>query len=189
MNLLIVIPTLVGIAALGVAIVNAIGADHHEKRRLLRVVAMLFGFGLLAFGLGWWLNHNGDLQPKGNAANEAKDAQSNDSKVVHKHLTPEYIQKIMEESPPLARDMVAKQFIGVPISWDGKLAGSSSIAGKTMIMLDSNGDNFFVTIELPKHNFLLQAKKGTILHVDGVIDKVSRLYIEIKDAFVQLKSD
>ena len=114
----------------------------------------------------------------------------------HKHPTPAFILKTIEDAPPVAQQKVKEQFIGVPVSWDGRLTGSTK-AGNTILIHVSPDDpgptmSFRVPIELPKHNFLLQAKKGTHLHIEAVIEDIPGrfFFMTLKDpSVVELKSD
>jgi hypothetical protein len=51
----------------------------------------------------------------------------------NKHPTLTHIFKTIEGAPPLQQDIVAKQFIGVPISWDVELWSGYEIGKQTRI--------------------------------------------------------
>jgi hypothetical protein len=109
--------------------------------------------------------------------------------------TPESIRKTIENSVPLSRDLVAQQFIGAPVSWDGRLHDSSVTSGTTTVYMkyglkDDHGIEVYLVyfkVELPKHNFLLQMKTGSPIHVDGVIESLGVVHsIKIKDVKIRL---
>lgn len=233
-----VLLAVVTIAALVIALVDTIGADHLHKRALLRRIATYTALILLAFTSGWLscrLYHQRDLDPKQDAANQTKKTQPDDAQITHeetpattlekpskdavsdavtkalkdlntktqrpsdpkthKHPTPAFILKTIEAVPPVAQQKVKEQFIGIPISWDGRLEGSES--GAPIFIHVSPDDpsptlSLRLPIELPKHNFLLQAEKGTHLHIEAVIDSIpgTYYYLTLKDVSVlELKGD
>lgn len=204
------ITAVLGIIALIIAAVNTLGKDHAEKRVWLGRALFAIGCLLVGASIGWFLgrpDHDGNLQSNGKPTNEASKAQSHEVKIAHgtppsiisathKHPTPEYIAQIVGSAAPLSRDKTAEQFIGVPISWDGELQFGNIAGEPPCIYAESIGSQgaplgmlFRVPIEFPKHNFLLQAKQGTPLHVEGLIEKVEPSYVSIKDAIITLKDD
>lgn len=96
--------------------------------------------------------------------------------------TPKYINDTIRATPPLRRAVVAKQFVGAPVSWEGRLASASASKTKPYVILDyrlgatdiSNHFMFSFYAELPKYNFLLQLHEGALLHVEGVIKRSKR---------------
>jgi len=124
---------------------------------------------------------------------ESPEAHSSPSKsaagsAAHRHVTPAYIEKTIGDAPPLARDNVRTQFSGVPISWDLSLRSSFKSGGTTYLIMDSDrsGPHVVSAVDVEKHPFLLQAPKGTKLHVEGTIDTAEDSKIDLKDAIITL---
>jgi hypothetical protein len=50
-------------------------------------------------------------------------------------LTPEEVQKSIEDAPPLQRDAVASRYIGLKVEWDTELAGADEREGVVRLQL------------------------------------------------------
>jgi len=191
----------VALCALVVAVVNATGKDHLQKRDLLIRAGVLCLGVVIVFTGGWltcwftWFPTDGvNAQHERHELDTTKENPK--SIVVHgdtpspKHPTPLHIKKTIKEAPPLARDTVAKQFEGVPVSWDVTLTHSKTrLDGSALILTQVDGYLIDFPVEFPKHNFLLQAPSGTRLHVDGVVDKADGFNATLKDVSVRLRDE
>lgn len=114
----------------------------------------------------------------------------------HVNPTPGYIAKIIWETASSSRGIVKQQFIGTPVSWDGRLGDVGGGTDDTWRIVKFGLDetvslpgNFFVPVDLPKNKLLLQLPIGSRIHVDGVIDSFIVDAAQLKDITVEVVPD
>ena len=100
------------------------------------------------------------------------------SRPPYENPTPEYIATVLGDAPSSSRKVVAEQFVGTPVSWDGRLFAIRATDDKPSITLRSGlservfGPLFRVWVKLPEDKFLLQLPTRSPLHIDGTITAI-----------------
>jgi hypothetical protein len=106
-------------------------------------------------------------------------------------LHPYEILDAIEKTPPLQILQISKQYVGTRVSFDCELQDGSDSRIFVVLLAPNGGDEKSrfanIPIDLPKHNFLLHAERGTKLHVDGTIAAIDAPVVRIKDATIVRK--
>jgi len=99
------------------------------------------------------------------------------------------IMTTIEETPLLQRPDVAKNYIGLRVSWDGKLSSANKISDnniRLIIRISEGYKDVGVTFEINPNRYpglgLLKYKHS--VRVSGVISRVSD-YFELEDAYLE----
>ena len=102
-------------------------------------------------------------------------------------LTPEYITETIDAAPPLGREHVAQQFLGVLVEWDLPFnSATKSHDGSIRLRFRFPGKDFGIpavrcTCDLSANSFLRFTHEGSIIRVRGIIEEADQYDITLKD--------
>ena len=169
-------------------------------RIILVIAGSVFVAGLSLTGFSVWSQHNvsqkDDQQfiagsatlpvepyatPLAAASDKQPDVIPADTKSEPQQVnnpSPNYIAKILSQTPEDSKTTIANSFIGRHISWDATTTELDHTPGKVTVLYASFGLNldlapvqsFSIPVELPNNSYLLQIPQGTHIHVEGTIE-------------------
>jgi hypothetical protein len=92
--------------------------------------------------------------------------------------SPNYIAKILSQTPEDSKATVANSFIGKHISWDATTTELDHRPGNYTVLYAAFGlhldlapvQSFSIPVELPNSSYLLQIPQGSPIHVEGTIE-------------------
>jgi hypothetical protein len=97
-------------------------------------------------------------------------------------LSPSEIFRTIREAPLLQQDEITKHYIGLKVTWEGKLSSASTKENDIVRMyMYSLYDPIVFEVNKNDYPGLGLLKKDTIITIEGIIDKIEG-YFTIKDA-------
>jgi hypothetical protein len=103
-------------------------------------------------------------------------------------LTPEEVQKSIEDAPPLQRDAVARRYIGLKVEWDTEFAGADEREGVVRLYLVTHktriGTPIFVwcNVKLDDYRELSIIRENANIRISGTIETAKAGSISLSDA-------
>jgi hypothetical protein len=107
-------------------------------------------------------------------------------------ITPELIFKVIEDAPSLQQTTIAKTYVGLWVSWDGRLLSareSQSHPGIVKLSLRMNnpgdrdrGDRIKCAVKAADYLELMHMREGTLIKVAGRIDDADYGVVTLGDA-------
>lgn len=100
-------------------------------------------------------------------------------------MSPQHMIKTVSAAPPLAREHVKQQFIGLPVEWhlsfsDAFRQGTTSTA-TVYFLLPSSNHEVRCEVSLEKFPFLRVATASDSFHIRGVVENVSSIEVVLRD--------
>src|ERR1035438_835294 len=110
----------------------------------------------------WWLTHRSKVSPLIQPSPTNTIVVPTLPKRRTTDLSHKQILDCIDAVPPLQRDGILASFVGVYVSWPGRLFGASKVAGKMLVHLRAKDDvGIHCLSELSDCDLLLVAAKGT----------------------------
>ncbi len=171
-----------------IALVNSVGADHGEKRRVYRSIALFLVYGLSTFGAAAWLfghaqrsNEVPKLASDVTSNRPASDKENGEFNGAHIALKPtgtgpltfpslKEIYDAYNESPIGTRDVIQKSFIGSAVDWTATIFDTPTQNGQRWLQISCEGANGIAFIPWEQAGAAINRAKPTAkLRVRGTI--------------------